>query len=83
MQKSEAKPQRVSENQINIQDKRKNVTEVYKRISLKSKNLAVSKILLWKSHHDKLQMHICAHNLPCPCSVPGRACVKAKSLQER
>lgn len=46
MQKSETSPKRVSENQINIQDNRKNVTELYKRISLKSKNLAVSKILL-------------------------------------
>jgi len=31
----------------------------------------VSKILLWKNHHHKLQMHICAFNLPCPCSMPG------------
>lgn len=47
MQKSEKKkPKRVSENQINIQDKRKNITELHKQISLKSKNLAVSEILL-------------------------------------
>lgn len=72
MQKSETKPKRVSENQINIQDKRKNVTELYKRISLKSKNLAVSKILLENHHHHhKLQMHICAFNLSQPSFMPG------------